>query len=194
MGLDRFVAELVAPLNRLVGEAWASGDLEVFEEHLYTEALQGVLRTAIGNIAPSSSPPRVLLTTFPSEPHGLGLLMAEALLALEGCGCLSLGVQTPVRDIALAADTQRADVVALSFSGSLNTRQALDGLAELRNRLPAAVEIWVGGAGCAALRRRLPAGVCAIGDLAAIDGAVARWRDQAGWSSRGATNSVSTPV
>ena len=194
MGLDRFVAELVAPLNRLVGEAWASGDLEVFEEHLYTEALQGVLRTAIGNIAPSSSPPRVLLTTFPSEPHGLGLLMAEALLALEGCGCLSLGVQTPVRDIALAADTQRADVVALSFSGSLNTRQALDGLAELRKRLPAAVEIWVGGAGCAALRRRLPAGVCAIGDLAAIDGAVARWRDQAGWSSRGATNSVSTPV
>src|SRR5690606_3134231 len=129
MGLDRFVADVVAPLNRLVGEAWACGDFEVFEEHLYTEAMQGVLRTAIGNIPPSSARPRVLLTTFPSEPHGLGLLMAEALMALEGCRCLSLGVQTPIRNIALAAEAQHADVVALSFSGSLNTRQALDGLA-----------------------------------------------------------------
>jgi methanogenic corrinoid protein MtbC1 len=38
----------------------------------------------------------VLLTTLPGEPHGLGLLMAEAMLALEGCTCVSLGVQTPV--------------------------------------------------------------------------------------------------
>src|SRR5690606_10498416 len=193
MGLDRFVADVVAPLNRLVGEAWACGDFEVFEEHLYTEAMQGVLRTAIGNIPPSSARPRVLLTTFPSEPHGLGLLMAEALMALDGCRCLSLGVQTPIRDIALAAEAQHADVVALSFSGSLNTRQALDGLAELRKRLPAAVEIWAGG-GSAALKRRSPAGVHVVGDLALIGGAVSRWRDQRESPSRGDTNSVSTPV
>ena len=194
MGLDRFVAELVAPLNRLVGEAWASGDFQVFEEHLYTEAMQGVLRTAIGNIPSSAtSRPRVLLTTFPAEPHGLGLLMAEAVLALEGCRCSSLGVQTPIRDIALAAAAQRADVVALSFSAGSNTRGAIEGLTELRGRLPAAIELWAGG-GCAALRRRPPAGVRVVGDLAAIGAEVARWRGQAGPESRGATNSVSTPV
>ncbi|RPH68178.1 MAG: MerR family transcriptional regulator, partial [Burkholderiales bacterium] len=110
MGLDRFVTQLAAPLNRVVGEAWARGDFEVFEEHLYTEAMQGVLRTAIGSMPASSFSPRVLLTTFPSEPHGLGLLMAEALLALEGCRCLSLGVQTPIRDIALAAEAHGADI------------------------------------------------------------------------------------
>ena len=43
--------------------------------------------------------PRVLLTTLPGEPHGLGLLMVEALLTLDGCRCLSLGVQTPPGDI-----------------------------------------------------------------------------------------------
>lgn len=194
MGLDRFVAELVAPLNRLVGEAWASGDFQVFEEHLYTEAMQGVLRTAIGNIPSSAtSRPRVLLTTFPAEPHGLGLLMAEAVLALEGCRCSSLGVQTPIRDIALAAAAQRADVVALSFSAGSNTRGAIEGLTELRGRLPAAIELWAGGR-CAALRRRPPAGVRVVGDLAAIGAEVARWRGQAGPESRGATNSVSTPV
>lgn len=194
MGLDRFVAELVAPLNRLVGEAWASGDFQVFEEHLYTEAMQGVLRTAIGSIPSSAaSRPRVLLTTFPAEPHGLGLLMAEAVLALEGCRCSSLGVQTPIRDIALAAAAQRADVVALSFSAGSNARGAIEGLAELRGRLPAPIELWAGG-GCVALRRRAPAGVRVVGDLAAIGAEVARWRGQAGPESRGATNSVSTPV
>ena len=45
----------------------------------------------------------VLLSTLPGEPHGLGLLMAEALLALEGCRCVSLGVQTPLWDLVLAA-------------------------------------------------------------------------------------------
>ncbi|MCO5107888.1 MAG: MerR family transcriptional regulator [Burkholderiaceae bacterium] len=194
MGLDRFVAELVAPLNRLVGEAWACGDFEVFEEHLYTEAMQGVLRTAIGNIPSSAAArPRVLLSTFPAEPHGLGLLMAEAVLALEGCRCLSLGVQTPIRDIALAAAAQRADVVALSFSAGSSARGVLEGLADLRGRLPAAIELWAGG-GCVALKRRPPAGVRVIGDLAGIGAEVARWRDQAGPGSRGATNSVSTPV
>jgi hypothetical protein len=36
MGLKSFVIDLVAPLTTLVGEAWASGHLATFEEHLYT--------------------------------------------------------------------------------------------------------------------------------------------------------------
>ena len=46
----------------------------------------------------------------------MGLLMVEALLALEGCRCFSLGVQTPVWDIVLAAQAQDIDLVVLSFS------------------------------------------------------------------------------
>lgn len=193
MGLGRFVGELAAPLCRLVGESWSCGDLQVYEEHLFTEAMQGVLRSAIGSIPQTASSPRVLLTTFPSESHGLGLLMAEALLALEGCRCLSLGVRTPLGDIATAAAAQRADVVALSFSAGLNARCVLEGLGELRSRLPAAVEIWAGGS-CAVLARRAPRGVRVVRELAAIGGEVARWRAQAAASSLGATNSVSTPV
>ncbi len=176
MGLDRFVADVVAPLNRLVGDAWACGDFEVFEEHLYTEAMQGVLRTAIGNIPPSSAQPRVLLTTFPSEPHGLGLLMAEALMALEGCRCVSLGVQTPIWDIVLAASAHRADVVALSFSATVNPNQVLDSLVELRQKLPADTEIWAGG-NCPILQRRPPSDVTVLNELSEVQPAIRRWRD-----------------
>ena len=60
---------------------------------------------------------RVLLTTSPGEPHGLGLLMAEAVLAMQGCRCVSLGAQTPLWDLVLAAGALRSNIVALSFSG-----------------------------------------------------------------------------
>jgi DNA-binding transcriptional MerR regulator len=177
-GLARFVTDVVAPLNDMVGEAWTRGSVQIFEEHLYTEAMQGLLRNAINAIQRAAARPRVLLTTFPQEPHGLGLLMAEAMFALEGCQTTSLGVQTPLWDIVLAARAQPADVVALSFSAAVNPHQAIDGLAELRSELPEAVEIWAGG-GCQPLQRRPPAGVHVMRSLDEIAPALARWRQAA---------------
>ena len=87
-GLARFIADVLAPMNEMVGEAWTRGTLQIFEEHLYTEVVQGLLRNAIGSIQRTDRRPRVLLTTFPQEPHGLGILMAEATFALEGCHCI----------------------------------------------------------------------------------------------------------
>lgn len=146
-GLVSFVTELVAPLTTAVGEAWQSGRFQVFEEHIYTECVTRVLRHALAGISVPSGPgmPRVLLTSFPGEPHALGLLMVEALLALEGCQCLSLGPQTPIADIAKAAAAHRADIVALSFTSVLKTRLLTSGLGELRALLPAHITIWVGG-------------------------------------------------
>jgi methanogenic corrinoid protein MtbC1 len=175
MGVDRFVIDVAAPLNRMVGEAWARGYFEVFEEHLYTESMQIVLRNAISTIPRTGSRPRVLLTTFPNENHGLGLLMVEAILSLEGCGCLSLGVQTPVWDIVLAATAHNADIVALSFTASLGANAVADGLAELRAKLPRATELWAGGQS-PALARRSPTGIQIFRDLTEIAPAVARWR------------------
>ena len=73
-----------------VGEAWPQGRFEVFEEHLYIEVITAVLRHPIVTLAapPTPSGPKVLLTTCPQELHGPGLLMVDALLALEGCTCV----------------------------------------------------------------------------------------------------------
>jgi DNA-binding transcriptional MerR regulator/methylmalonyl-CoA mutase cobalamin-binding subunit len=160
LGLGRFVVEVIAPLNQAVGEAWYHGRLEVFEEHLYTEVVQAMLRQLIAATPPPAAQagPRVLLTTVPGEPHGLGLLMAEAMLVLEGCPCQSLGVQTPLPDIAGAAAAQRCDVVALSFSALMNPRAVVEALVELRARLEPSVQLWAGGA-APVLRRRAIDGV-----------------------------------
>lgn len=175
-GLYEFVTGTAAPLTTQVGEAWARGELQVYEEHLFSEQLQAVLRGAIARLAGAGSAPKVLLSTLPGEQHGLGLLMAQAVLALEGAECVSLGTQTPVRELADAVRAERAQILALSASGSYPAGQLKEGVAQLRAVLPAEVELWCGGAGAARLRRPAP-GVRIIADLAGIREALAAWRD-----------------
>jgi DNA-binding transcriptional MerR regulator/methylmalonyl-CoA mutase cobalamin-binding subunit len=178
VGVARFVLEVVAPLSTAVGDAWIRGQVEVFEEHAYTEIVQTVLRQAIAGIpaADEASSPRVLLTTFPGEPHGLGLLMAQAMFALDGCHCISLGLQTPVWDTVLAAQAYRADIVGLSFTGCMNPKQVVDGLAELRAKLPAHVSLWAGGSAPVLARRAVP-GVLALASLDEARVELQRWRE-----------------
>lgn len=179
-GLGQGVIGLIAPLTTQVGELWMRGELQVFEEHMYSESLQQVLRQAIQAMPAQlqAQPPRVLLTTLPGEQHGLGLLMAEAMLALEGCTCLSLGVQTPVGDIVMAAAAHRADIVALSFSGYLSPAQVGLALAELGQRLPSDKELWLGGSGAQLARRqaREQRQLIEIGGLGEIAPQLQRWR------------------
>jgi MerR family transcriptional regulator, light-induced transcriptional regulator len=171
-GVSRFVVEVVGPLNAAVGDAWIRGQMEIFEEHLYTETMQIVLRGAIAAIPEPTraDAPRVLLTTLPGEQHGLGLLMAEAVLALEGCRCVSLGVQTPVWDVVLAADACRSDIVALSFTGCMSPNQIADSLAELRGKLPARVAVWAGGSAPVLHRRPVPGvePIASLGEIAQV--------------------------
>lgn len=178
-GLATFCLETAGPLNQQIGDAWMRGQLDVCDEHLYTEMIQGLLRGALAAIPQHGTSPRVLMTTFPNEQHGIGLLMAEAMLALEGASCISLGTQTPIGDIVLAAARQHADIVALSFSLAYPVTMAVHGLEELRTQLPGTVEIWVGGANPGLVRRGTP-GVQALPDLSSIAGAVARWRLERG--------------
>jgi DNA-binding transcriptional MerR regulator/methylmalonyl-CoA mutase cobalamin-binding subunit len=174
-GLQKFVLEAITPLNRAVGDAWMRGELQVFEEHLYTEQLQVALRTAINAFPRQTAIPRVLLTTFPNEQHGLGLLMVEALLVPEGVQCISLGPQTPLEDIRRAAIAHKVHILALSFSGAFPLRQATDGLANLRRQLPPQVTIWAGGEMTRRVRKTMP-GVVLIPDLASSINALRSWR------------------
>jgi len=177
-GLQRFVLDTVSPLNRAVGDAWMRGELQVFEEHLYTEQLQVALRTAINAFPRQTGVPRTLLTTFPNEQHGLGLLMVEALLVPEGVQCISLGPQTPLDDIRRAAVAHKVHIVALSFSAAFPVRQATDALLTLRRQLPAHVTLWAGGEMTRRVRKTLP-GVVLIPDLAASLNALRSWRTHA---------------
>lgn len=178
LGLGRFVIQVIAPLTSAVGELWATGRFEIFEEHLYTEVVSNVLRTCLSTLGNPrlKQKPKILLTTIPQEAHGLGLLMVESLLVQEGCQCVSLGTQTPISDIVRAAQAHKVDVVALSFS-NLNTPASVQtSLRTLRSELPVETSVWVGGA-CATLYQKSWEGITALKELSGIHGLVSRWRE-----------------
>ena len=69
-GVRGFVVDVVAPLNQAVGDAWMRGQLQIFEEHLYSEVVQSALRQALATIPPpddDDASTRVLLTTLPGR-------------------------------------------------------------------------------------------------------------------------------
>ncbi len=185
-GLGQLVREGIAPMNVWVGQSWLAGQLAIFEEHLYAEVVQQVMRQALSQLATgrAPAPPRVLLTTVPGEPHGLGLLMAECELALAGCDTLALGVQTPLAEIVAAARACQADVVALGFSAVLNPRDVRAALTQLRAVLPAERVLWSGGqcptlaaSGRGALRLTGHRHLARLDDISM---AVAHWRSSMG--------------
>lgn len=181
LGLESFIMEIAAPLCAMIGEAWASGELQIFEEHLFTEELTRILRATLQGLARSARSgtqktvgPRILLTTLPGEPHALGLLMVESMLAAHGCDCLSLGPQTPQADIVQAAQAQRVNVVALSFSSWFTAAHVAPAIETLAAQLPADIALWVGGSNPALTKNALPAHV--ISGLGAIGETVRDWR------------------
>jgi methanogenic corrinoid protein MtbC1 len=164
-GLYRFVLDTIAPMALQVGDQWATGELRIHEEHLFTEVVTRVLRQAMSQL-PGGQAPVVLLTTLPDEPHGLGLLMVECLLTLQGASCINLGTQMPTMEIARAAQAHRADVVALSFSSAFPSRLAPQLVGQLRSALGPQVQLWAGGAGAGLLARI--EGVRVAGSLADV--------------------------
>lgn len=176
-GLAPFVTGVAVPLLQQVGRDWASGELQVFEEHLCSEVLETTLRAALA-AAPDPAPgsrPRVLLSTVVGELHSLSLLLAEAMFSVEGCAVVNLGRQTPLHDLAAAAAAHHADIVALSFSAAGKTNHAADALAALRAQLPTSFALWAGSPH-ATLHRRGVAGVQLLERLDQIPEQVTRWR------------------
>jgi DNA-binding transcriptional MerR regulator/methylmalonyl-CoA mutase cobalamin-binding subunit len=146
-GLCGFLTDVVAPMNQAVGEAWFSGEIGIFDEHHYAEQVRRVLTSALDKLPTDSESIRVLLTTLPGEPHGIGLLMVACMLALEGVQVLLIGVQTPLEEIVRGAGESHCRVVGISCSALIGRRLIASQLVKLRKLLPKDIIIWAGGSG-----------------------------------------------
>jgi DNA-binding transcriptional MerR regulator/methylmalonyl-CoA mutase cobalamin-binding subunit len=155
-GLRVFVLDILPMLNQMVGDGWANGTLAVHQEHLYSEAIRTLLLEAIGPVLPLPGYPRILLSTPPGERHDLGMLMLQSILTLDGSHCISLGTETPAAELVAAAQSHKAEVIALSFSIAFPVRSVGPFLEQIRTGLPESTEVWAGGASVDRIRRKLP--------------------------------------
>jgi methanogenic corrinoid protein MtbC1 len=159
-----FVQHTIAPLMVGVGDAWLSGEIDVFHEHLCTSMIERYLITQTFKLKPKIAFPIFLFALPPGERHQLGLLMVEAVMAEAGAYIVNAGTDIPLNSLKLAAVECKADVVALTFSFSYPPRDVVPTLAHLRRLLPSKMLLWAGGAGLSKVRRA-PAGVRVMTDF-----------------------------
>ena len=161
-GPEVFVETIAGPLMRAIGEHWASGEIDVFQEHGASTVVSAILAPFRLRQAESGAPV-VLLTTPSGEQHGVALDMVAAALSGAGAQCINLGPGLPLNNLLAAVEAFRPDVVGLSISSVNAGRLTRRFVAELREALGDGTELWLGGSG-AMLMPALPEGVRAFLD------------------------------
>ena len=153
-----FVQHTIAPLMVGIGDAWLSGEIDVYHEHLCSSMIERYLIAETLKFTPKPAFPVFLFALPPGERHQLGLLMVEAVMAEAGAYIVNMGTDIPLNSLRLAAAECKADVVAVTFSFAYPLRDVVPTLAHLRRLLPPQTLIWAGGAGLLQVKR-VPKGV-----------------------------------
>jgi DNA-binding transcriptional MerR regulator len=137
----QLIFNVVIPALRETGAQWEAGTISPAHEHLVSGIIRGILG-GILRAMPRPGASRVVFATPSGERHELGLLCGAILAASAGYSVLFLGPDLPAADIAHAV--RKSEAKALVLSG---TAPGID-YAALRSftKLPASVDIWVGGA------------------------------------------------
>ncbi len=164
LGMQGFILKRVVPLLGAVGDYWAGGKLQIFQEHFLSQQLIRFLNAEIASMQKHARKPRILLATLPGEEHSLGLLMVAAMLSSHGISAINIGAEVPMDQIAAALEQFHADIVGITFSGAYQYKSIRPHLYELRELIPEDVEIWTGGEGVRRLRK-LPVGVTKFNTL-----------------------------
>jgi len=163
-GMQGFILKTVVPLLNTVGEFWARGKLQIFQEHFLSQQLIRFLNTEIAKLQRHARKPRVLLATLPGEEHTLGLLMVAAMLSSHGVSTINIGAEVPMDQIGHAVEQFNVDIVGVTFSGAYQYKNIRPHLIELRELIADDIEIWTGGEGVRRLRK-LPVGITKFSTL-----------------------------
>ncbi len=163
----------VLPLMRHTGTEWHDGRLSPGQEHLLSAVLRSLLGGIIRAMPHAPRRPNLLMTTLPRDRHEFGILGAALLAALAGVRVTYLGVELPPDEIVDAARRSGASAVLLGLTYTEARPRAAADIERIARRLPAGIELWLGGALAADLR---PAAVDALvfRDMAAFETALAR--------------------
>ena len=170
LGPLRFVRDIAHPLLVAIGGGWAEGRVSIAAEHLATAQLRSLLGAALRPRSRLGHDLRIVFATPPGERHELGLLSAALAAVSLGVEAIYLGADLPIDEIAAAVDITGARAVAISIVQA-DGDETIAAVSALRDAIPGAVEIWLGGGGASELD--LPDGVSVVTTLDAIEARVA---------------------
>jgi MerR family transcriptional regulator, light-induced transcriptional regulator len=145
--LDRLLADLsvlavlrdvVLPYLAGLGERWQRGTASVAMEHFASNVIRGRL-AGLARGWGSGHGPQALLACPPGEQHDLALMMFGIVLYRNGWRIGYLGANTPVDELARAADDSRPDLVVLAAARPETLEPIRAELTALARRFPLAL-------------------------------------------------------
>jgi len=149
-GLSRMLPQVVCPLIIQMRVEWQQGSLRPGHERIATIALREVLLTPSqesGGI-PALKDAEIVVAAPVGELHEPGALVLAASAREQGWRVTYLGPNLPVEEIAACAIARKVHAVALSVAFPEKCPVIESKLRRLREMLPAAMHLLVGG--CAA--------------------------------------------
>ena len=115
--LDDLLDRLVSPAMAWLGQQWADGKIDVFQEHAATLRAWSILVELRGLLpAPPDKAPLALGGSPEGDPYLLPTLMAELTLAEMGWRTINVGPNTPVTSLLEAVTRHRPRLVWLSVT------------------------------------------------------------------------------
>jgi methanogenic corrinoid protein MtbC1 len=139
------VRQVALPLMDNVGEDWHAGRLSIAQEHMTSSLLRNLMGALIPLYRRSTVAGKVLFATPSGEHHEFGILLSAMLAAVGGLGIIYLGADLPADEILTAAQKTAPQAVIMGFVGANGAASGLSDLRRVAERLPAQIELWVGG-------------------------------------------------
>jgi len=152
---DRLIVEVMLPAMDEVGQRWESNELEIFQEHLATEAIRNLLAGLTVMIPQSRQRMEevALVSCAPGDEHELIPLALASYLTSRGWTVKNLGVGLPADQIARAVASFAPKVLFLTSTMLSRLEDVLDVIAKVRRESDC--RIILGGRGAVVAKAML---------------------------------------
>jgi len=145
LGEQGFVRRVVSPLARLVFEQWLSGAITLAQLHFFGTVSKAALWSIMKKSRPDARAPRIVVGTPYGQMHDTGAALVASAAATNGWNVCFVGANLPASELVSAVNTSGACSLALSIAFPEDDPNLLQELAQLGERLPEHIRLFVGG-------------------------------------------------
>lgn len=156
LGQRGMLHQVICPLIVKIGDDWQHGTLRPSHEHIATAVIRELLLTPVPGSLISEHAPELVVATPAGEMHEMGALIVAASARDLGWHVTYLGPNLPVEEIAACATARNARAVALSVVYPEKCHVIEDKLRRMRELLPSAMGLIVGGRAAEGYRQSFP--------------------------------------
>lgn len=156
LGQRGMLHQVICPLLIQIGNNWRDGQLRASHEHIATAIIRELLLTPVPGSQTPLHAPELVVATPAGEVHELGALIVAASARDLGWYVTYLGPNLPVEEIAACAIARHATAVALSVVYPEGCSIIVEKLRRMRELLPSAMRLIVGGRAAESYRAVLP--------------------------------------